>query len=120
MWPIAERGLRRRLRYLTAPTLVVHGGDDGLLPVSYAEEMVRLIDGASLVVIDRAGHYPMFEQEDAFIEAVEAFLVGVTPLRAACPGARQSTETNRWAISHSRRRGPSGHGSGPRGRGPSG
>ncbi len=76
MWPIAERGLRRRLRYLTAPTLVVQGRDDGLLPVSYAEEMVRLIDGAQLVVIDRAGHYPMFEQEDAFIEAVEAFLAG--------------------------------------------
>lgn len=74
MWPIAERGLRRRLRYVTAPTLVVHGGDDGLLPVSYAEEMVRLIDGASLLVIDRAGHYPMLEQEDAFIEAVEAFV----------------------------------------------
>ena len=74
MWPIAERGLRRRLRYVTAPTLVVHGGDDGLLPVSYAEEMVRLIAGASLVVIDRAGHYPMLEQEDAFIEAVEVFL----------------------------------------------
>ncbi|HXN61480.1 MAG TPA: alpha/beta hydrolase [Acidimicrobiales bacterium] len=74
MWPIAERGLSRRLRYVTAPTLVVHGADDGLLPVSYAEEMVRLIDGAHLAVIDRAGHYPMLEQEDAFIEAVEAFL----------------------------------------------
>ncbi len=74
MWPIAERGLRRRLRYLAAPTLVVHGGNDGLLPVSYAEEMVRLVHGASLVVIDRAGHYPMIEQEDAFIEAVEGFL----------------------------------------------
>ena len=36
--------------------------------------MVRLIEGASLVVIDQAGHYPMLEQEDAFIEAVEAFL----------------------------------------------
>ncbi len=74
MWPIAERGLRRRIRYVTAPTLVVHGSDDGLLPVGYAEAMVRLIEGASLVVIDQAGHYPMLEQEDAFIDAVEAFL----------------------------------------------
>ena len=74
MWPIAERGLRRRLRYVTAATLVVHGAEDGLLPVSYAEEMVRLIPEASLVVIERAGHYPMLEQEDEFIRVVEGFL----------------------------------------------
>jgi pimeloyl-ACP methyl ester carboxylesterase len=74
MWPIAERGLRRRLQYLRAPTLVVHGAADGLLPVSYAREMVRLIPDARLELIEQAGHYPMLEQEDAFVATVEAFL----------------------------------------------
>jgi pimeloyl-ACP methyl ester carboxylesterase len=74
MWPIAERGLRRRLRYVDAPTLVVHGTSDGLLPMAYAEELARLIDGAELVSIAEAGHYPMIEQEDAFLEAVTTFL----------------------------------------------
>jgi pimeloyl-ACP methyl ester carboxylesterase len=74
MWPIAERGLRRRLQYVTAPTLVVHGASDGLLPLAYAEEMVSLISGAKLQVIEEAGHYPMIEQEDAFVAVVEGFL----------------------------------------------
>jgi pimeloyl-ACP methyl ester carboxylesterase len=74
MWPIAERGLRRRLQYVTAPTLVVHGASDGLLPVTYAEELVRLIANAELAIVDEAGHYPMIEQEDAFVSIVEGFL----------------------------------------------
>ena len=76
MWPIAERGLRRRLQYVTAPTLVVHGASDGLLPVAYAQEMVSLISDAKLEVIEAAGHYPMIEQEDAFVALVEGFLAG--------------------------------------------
>ena len=74
MWPIADRGLRRRLPYISAPTLVVNGASDRLVPVSYAEESVRLIPSAQLVVIDGAAHYPMFEQEDAFVAAVQNFL----------------------------------------------
>src|SRR3954452_13875429 len=74
MWRIAERGLRRRLQYIKAPTLVVHGASDGLLPRSYAEELVKLIPNAELSLIENAGHYPMLEQEDAFVSAVEGFL----------------------------------------------
>ncbi|MFC5949154.1 alpha/beta fold hydrolase [Pseudonocardia lutea] len=74
MWPIADRGLRRRLPLIDAPALVVHGTSDGLLPVSYAEEFVRLIPDARLHRVEAAGHYPMVEQEDEFVSAVSAFL----------------------------------------------
>ena len=74
MWPIADRGLRRRLPLIDAPTLVVHGTSDGLLPVSYAEEFVRLVPDARLALIEGAGHYPMVEQEDRFVGVVEEFL----------------------------------------------
>jgi pimeloyl-ACP methyl ester carboxylesterase len=74
MWPIAERGLRRRIQYVTAPTLVVHGASDGLLPMSYAEELVGLLADAELRVIEGAGHYPMIEQEAEFLSVVEKFL----------------------------------------------
>lgn len=74
LWPLPDRGLRRRLAFITAPTLVVEGRSDGLVPLAYAEEMARLIHGARLAVIDDAGHYPMIEQEGAFLEAVEGFL----------------------------------------------
>jgi pimeloyl-ACP methyl ester carboxylesterase len=74
LWPIPDRGLRRRLPYVKAPTLVVQGASDGLVPIAYGEELARLIPGAELVTIAEAGHYPMIEREDAFIEAVEGFL----------------------------------------------
>jgi pimeloyl-ACP methyl ester carboxylesterase len=74
MWPIADRGLRRRLPLVDAPTLVVHGASDGLLPLPYAEEFVRLIPDARLARIEEAGHYPMIEREDEFITVVGEFL----------------------------------------------
>jgi pimeloyl-ACP methyl ester carboxylesterase len=76
MWPIADRGLRRRTQYIKAPTLIVHGASDGLLPVSYAEEMVSLLSDGRLHVVENAGHYPMIEQETEFIGVVEDFLAG--------------------------------------------
>ncbi|MCO1656248.1 alpha/beta fold hydrolase [Pseudonocardia humida] len=76
MWPIADRGLRRRLPLIDAPTLVVHGTSDGLLPPAYAEEFVRLIPDARLAPIEAAGHYPMVEREDEFVAAVTDFLEG--------------------------------------------
>lgn len=74
LWPVPDRGLRRRLAFVTAPTLVVHGRSDGLVPLAHAEEMVKLVVDARLAVIDEAGHYPMIEQESEFLAAVEQFL----------------------------------------------
>lgn len=74
MWPIAERGLRRRLPLIDAPTLVVHGASDGLVPAAYAEEFVRLVPNATLATIADAGHYPMVEQEDEFVATINKFL----------------------------------------------
>jgi pimeloyl-ACP methyl ester carboxylesterase len=74
MWPIPDRGLRRRLHHIQAPMLVIHGARDGLVPPAYAEEFARLTPDARVVTIDGAGHLPMVEREDAFIEAVETFL----------------------------------------------
>jgi pimeloyl-ACP methyl ester carboxylesterase len=76
LWPIPDRGLRRRLGYISAPTLVIHGASDGLIPPAYADEFARLIPNARVATIDGAGHLPMVEQEDAFIRVVEDFLSG--------------------------------------------
>ncbi len=74
MWPIADRGLRRRLPLIHARTLVVQGVSDRLVPLSYAEEFARLIPDARLTKIQSAGHHPMIEREDEFVSAVERFL----------------------------------------------
>ena len=73
LWPIPDRGLRRRLPYIEAPTLVVHGESDGLLPLAYAEEFARLVPDATLSVVPRAGHLPMLERPDEFVALVEGF-----------------------------------------------
>ena len=74
MWPFAERGLRRRLPHIQAPTLVIHGEQDGLVPPAYAEEFARMIPDARVARIAGAGHLPMVEREDEFVEIVDRFL----------------------------------------------
>ena len=74
MWPIPDRGLRRRIRHLQTPTLVVHGESDGVVPLRYAEELAGLLPNAQLLAIPRAGHLPMFEAEDDFVAGVQKFL----------------------------------------------
>jgi len=41
---------------ITAPTLVIHGADDPLIPVEAGRETARLIPGAELMVIPGMGH----------------------------------------------------------------
>ncbi len=44
-----------------------------MFPVQYAEEAAQLISDAQLTLIDACGHYPQWEQPEAFVAAVEAF-----------------------------------------------
>jgi len=74
MWPIPDHGLKRRLPYIQAPTLIVHGDADRLVPKAYAEAFARLIPKAKIVTIRNAGHLPMIEAEDEFISTVNDFL----------------------------------------------
>jgi pimeloyl-ACP methyl ester carboxylesterase len=74
LWPIPDRGLTRRLPFVEAPTLVLHGADDGLIPAAYAQRLASLLPRAAYQPIAGAGHMPMLEAEDAFTEAVATFL----------------------------------------------
>jgi pimeloyl-ACP methyl ester carboxylesterase len=74
LWPIPERGLRKRLPLVDCPTLVVHGASDGLVPLAHAEALAALVPGARLAVVPEAGHLPHLERPEAFVDVVEAFL----------------------------------------------
>lgn len=74
MWPIPDRGLSRRLPHVKAPTLILHGAADGLVPWCYAEAFAALLPDARAVRIEGAGHLPMVEAEDAFMAELDAFL----------------------------------------------
>jgi pimeloyl-ACP methyl ester carboxylesterase len=47
---------RARLARITAPTLVVHGADDPLIPPACGEDTARSIRGAELMIIEGMGH----------------------------------------------------------------
>lgn len=48
--------LRPRLGEVKAPTLVLHGTNDPLLPYGHAEALAREIPGAHLLPLERVGH----------------------------------------------------------------
>ena len=53
---IASGDRRKLLRKIAAPTLVIHGADDPLVPVEAGRDTARHIAGAELMVIDGMGH----------------------------------------------------------------
>jgi pimeloyl-ACP methyl ester carboxylesterase len=74
MWPIPDRGLARRLRRISAPTLIVFGADDAFVPARYAEDFAAAIPNAASRLIPGAGHMVPAEQPEAVLAAIEEFL----------------------------------------------
>src|SRR5439155_18667474 len=58
--------LTARLADIKAPTLVVHGEDDSVVPLETGRAIAAAIPGARLAVIERAGHVSNQEQPEAF------------------------------------------------------
>jgi pimeloyl-ACP methyl ester carboxylesterase len=65
--------LRRWLHRIDIPTRLLWGEQDGIVSLSYAKGWKAGIVGSTLETIPGAGHYPHWEQPDAFAEHVEAF-----------------------------------------------
>jgi pimeloyl-ACP methyl ester carboxylesterase len=53
---IASGDRRRLLRRISAPTLVIHGADDPLVPVEAGRDTASAVPGAKLLVVDGMGH----------------------------------------------------------------
>jgi pimeloyl-ACP methyl ester carboxylesterase len=76
LWPIPDRGLKKRIHRIKAPTLLLWGQSDGLVPPIYAQEFQRYLPGAKVAIMQRCGHMPMYEDPDGFVEQVAGFLKG--------------------------------------------
>ena len=74
IFPIPNRRLSKRLYRLTAPTLVLWGKSDALIPPVYAERFRALIPQEKLALIDQAGHMIPYEQPAEFVRLTTAFL----------------------------------------------
>jgi pimeloyl-ACP methyl ester carboxylesterase len=63
---------------ITAPTLIVDGAQDQLDPSVNSHTLAGLIPGARLMFYPDAGHAFLFQDEAAYVPAIESFLAGVS------------------------------------------
>jgi pimeloyl-ACP methyl ester carboxylesterase len=75
VWPIADRGLRRRIHRIGAPTLIVWGEADRIIAAEYAKEFAKHIAGSHVAMIAKAGHLPHLEQQDEAVKAIQNHLL---------------------------------------------
>ena len=64
--------LRRWLHRIDIPTKLIWGDSDGIVSTAYGEGWRQEIPGATLEIIPNAGHYPHWEQPEAFAAAINA------------------------------------------------
>lgn len=62
------------VRAIEHPTLVVHGRDDRVIPLSTSLRLHELIDDSQLHVFGRCGHWVQIEHADAFNRLISDFL----------------------------------------------
>jgi pimeloyl-[acyl-carrier protein] methyl ester esterase len=59
---------------IQAPTLLIHGAADPLMPLAAAEALTALIPGARLAVLDGCAHAPFISRPDDFRAVLHGFL----------------------------------------------
>lgn len=77
-WPIPDKGLKNRIYRVSAPSLIVWGKQDALVPPEYAKEFSDRMVNATVrtEILDGAGHMPQFEQRERVSGLVKEFLRG--------------------------------------------
>jgi pimeloyl-ACP methyl ester carboxylesterase len=71
--------LERRLRRITARTLVVWPSDDKVIPIAHGHRYAELINGATFVEVPDSGHAMYFERPAEFAEITAGFLAEAPP-----------------------------------------
>lgn len=82
IWPIPDKGLKKRIHRVKAPTLLLWGKEDRLVPPVYADEFTRRLPGARVQMVDQAGHAPQLEQPDLVARMVREFATRSAPAPA--------------------------------------
>jgi pimeloyl-ACP methyl ester carboxylesterase len=76
---IADGSRVSRLKTITAPTLVIHGRADPLVPLANSENIARHIPGARLEIIDQMGHDLPPSQVGRMVDLIAGHAATVLP-----------------------------------------
>jgi pimeloyl-ACP methyl ester carboxylesterase len=68
--------LKRWLHRIDQPTLLLWGAEDRIVTPAYGENWRQAIPNARLELITGAGHFPHWEQPEAFVDRLVAFVEG--------------------------------------------
>jgi pimeloyl-ACP methyl ester carboxylesterase len=68
-----------RLARIAAPTLLMWGEQDAMIPVANAQDYLKAVPNARLVTLPGVGHLPHEEAPAASLPALQAFLGGAPP-----------------------------------------
>lgn len=71
---LVENDVLNLLPDIQAPTLLIWGGDDPIIPIALAETFLEQIPGARLVSVPDSGHMPMMDHPERFNRHVIQFL----------------------------------------------
>jgi pimeloyl-ACP methyl ester carboxylesterase len=82
VWPIPDRGLRRRLPRIACPTLVLFGAEDRVVSPRYADDFKAGLRDARTAVVAGAGHMLPYEKPEQVTQQIEQFLT-VAPVPVA-------------------------------------
>jgi pimeloyl-ACP methyl ester carboxylesterase len=74
VWPIPDKGLKKRLHRVKANTLIIWGDDDALISSVYAKEFGDRIANSRIEIIKDCGHVPQVERLEAVKPLVAKFL----------------------------------------------
>jgi pimeloyl-ACP methyl ester carboxylesterase len=74
IWPIPDKGLKKRIHRVKAPTLLLWGKEDRLVPPVYADEFARRLPGARVQTVSDAAHAPHLEQPETVARMLRDFL----------------------------------------------
>jgi pimeloyl-ACP methyl ester carboxylesterase len=74
LWALSTWSSLPRLGAIDAPTLVVVGDDDPLVPVSNALLMASRIPAARVLVCPGEGHFQLLDEDSAAVQAVREFI----------------------------------------------
>jgi pimeloyl-ACP methyl ester carboxylesterase len=74
LWPIPDKGLKKRIHRIKAHTQIIWGQSDGIVPVVYAQAFQQAIRGAQVSIMPGCGHMPMYEDPSGFVRTVTTFL----------------------------------------------
>jgi pimeloyl-ACP methyl ester carboxylesterase len=67
--------LTPHLPNITAPTLVIFGTEDAVVPITDGHLVDTLVPDSSLTLIENCGHFPMYECQESYLVAVKEFLL---------------------------------------------